>query len=104
MDKTAVIVTIRTKDGRREQLRSLWDAHLRQRVEASSAQEVYLVVEDAGDPNVLHLLEVYNDPSEMQRNATAPWFADYMKQVQPLLAGPPSMVTGSPVWTKGVPD
>lgn len=103
MNKTAVVVTIRTKSGKRQQLRSLWDEHLRRRVEASSAQEVYLVVEDAADSDVLHLVEVYNDPAEMQRNASAPWFADYMKKTAPLLAGPPSMATGVPVWTKGVP-
>lgn len=38
MNKTAVIVTIRTKTGKRKQLRALWDEHLRGRVEASAAQ------------------------------------------------------------------
>lgn len=104
MNKTAVIVTIRTKSGKRSQLRSLWDEHLRARVETSPAQEAYLVVEDTADADVLHLVEVYNDPTEMQRNAKAPWFAEYMKKTAPLLAGPPTMTTGTPVWTKGVPD
>lgn len=102
MTKTAVIISIRTKSGKREQLRSLWDEHLRQRVEESSAQEGYLVVEDDNDPDVLHLVELYNDPAEMQRNASAPWFAAYMKEVQPLLAGRPAMATGVPVWSKGI--
>lgn len=103
MAKTAVIVSIRTKRGERTRLRSLWDEHLRARVEASDAQEAYLVVEDASEPDVLHLVEVYNDPGEMQRNASAPWFAEYMRKTAPLLAGPPVMVTGEPVWTKGLP-
>jgi quinol monooxygenase YgiN len=103
MDKIAMVVSIEAKAGRREAVRTLWDTHLRARVEASHAQELYLVVEDVEQPDTLHLIEVYNDPAEMQRNAAAPWFADYMKQVGPLLAGPPTMISGSPVWSKGLP-
>lgn len=103
MSKTAVIISIQTKPGQRARLRGLWEEHLKQRVVASKAQEAYLVVEDANDDDVLHLVEVYNDPEEMQRNATAPWFAAYMKKTAPLLAGPPTMRTGTPVWSKGLP-
>lgn len=103
MDKIAIVVSIKAKPGRRDAVRTLWDSHLRARVEASPAQQMYLVVEDAEHPDTLHLIEVYNDPAEMQRNAAASWFADYMKQVGPLLAGPPAMISGAPVWSKGLP-
>jgi quinol monooxygenase YgiN len=64
---------------------------------------LYLVVEDAADPDALHLIEVYGDPDEMARTAQAPWFAEYLHAAGPLLAGPPSMATGEPVWAKGYP-
>ena len=102
--KVAVIISIHTQPGKRAELRALRDEHLSHRVEASAAQEAYLVVEDSTDEDTLHLIEVYNDPQEMQRNATAPWFAAYMKKTAPLLAGPPTMRTGVPVWSKGLPD
>ena len=88
MPKVAIIMKITTLPGQRDELRKLWDTHLRRRVETNSAQELYLVVEDATDPDALHLIEVYGDPDEMARNAQAPWFAEYLNAAGPLLAGP----------------
>jgi quinol monooxygenase YgiN len=101
MPKTALILTVRSQPGRRDELRALWDEHLRPRAEANPAQELYLYCYDATDPDVIHMVEVYGDPSEMERNAEAPWFADYMQASGPLLAGAPTMVTAHPVWAKG---
>lgn len=101
MSKVAIIMKVTTLPGRRAELRELWDIHLRRRVETNSAQELYLVVEDAVDPDALHLIEVYGDPEEMARNAQAPWFAEYLNEAGPLLAGPATMATGEPVWAKG---
>src|SRR5690242_9691067 len=79
VSKVAVLIKITTKPGQRAELRKLWDTHLSARVEDSPAQELYLVVEDAADPDALHLVEVYADPAQMARNAEAPWFADYLR-------------------------
>lgn len=100
MRKTAILIDITTKPGRRSDLRRLWDQHLRGRVEASAAQELYLVIEDEADPDVLHFVEIYNDEQEMQRNASAPWFSDYMAAASELLARTPSVRQGEPVWAK----
>jgi quinol monooxygenase YgiN len=101
MSKVAMLLRVTTKPGQRDELRKLWDTHLRARVEASNAQELYLVVEDAADPETLHLVEVYGDPDGVARNAQAPWFAEYMRAAGPLLAGPPTVASGRPVWAKG---
>jgi len=103
MPNTAVIIRITTRPGQRAALRARWDEHLRARVEQSPAQALYLVVEDAADPDTLHLVEVYTDPAAMDRNAQAPWFAAYLAAVAPLLAGQPVMATGDLVWAKGAP-
>jgi quinol monooxygenase YgiN len=99
-DPVAIVISIRTVSGKRAELRALWEEHLAPRVTASSVQQVYVVAEDAADADVLHLLEVYSDAQEMARNASQPWFAEYMKAAAPLLAGPPAMVSGAPVWVK----
>jgi quinol monooxygenase YgiN len=103
LSKVAVLLRVTTKPGQPDELCKLWDTHLRARVEGNSAQELYLVVEDAADPDTLHLIEVYADPDEMARNAQAPWFAEYLGAAGPLLAGPPTMASGAPVWAKGYP-
>jgi quinol monooxygenase YgiN len=45
---------------------------------------------------------VYRDPDALQQAAQAPWFADYMGEVGPLLAGEPEVTMASPVWATGV--
>jgi quinol monooxygenase YgiN len=99
--KLAVMIRIKVQPGRRDQWRSLWDEHLRARAEANPAQELYLVVYDTADADVVHLIELYSDPAQMRRNADAKWFADYLGKAGLLLAEPPAMVTGRPVWAKG---
>ena len=103
MDKLAIVLEVQAKDGKRDEIRAAWDRHLRPQLETpDSAQELYLVCEDASDPDRLLLIEVYSDPSRMQANAGAPWFAEYMREVGPLLDGQPRMMSGRPVWAKGI--
>jgi len=103
MDKLAVVVEVTAKDGARDEIRALWDRHLRPQLERpDSAQELYLLCDDAADPNGLLLIELYNDRSRMDANAQAPWFSAYMQEVSPLLAGRPRMRLANPRWAKGV--
>jgi quinol monooxygenase YgiN len=102
MAKLTLIVSARTQPGRREEVRALWDRHLRPRAEANPAQELYLFCEDADDADAFHLVEVYGDPAAAKENARAPWFGEYMREVAPLMAERPSMVSARPVWAKGI--
>lgn len=103
MDKLAVVVEVRAKEGTRDEVRALWDKHLRPQLERpDSAQELYLICDDAGDPNKLLLIELYDDPSRMRANAEAPWFHAYMQEVAPLLDDQPRVSMGHPYWAKGV--
>ena len=72
------------------------------RAEANPAQELYLVVDDAADADVVHLFELCGDPAEMQRNAGRA-VRRLHARVGPLLAEPPVAATGTPVWAKGAP-
>jgi quinol monooxygenase YgiN len=102
MSKTALVLTVKTQPGRRADFQSVWERHLRDRAAGNSAQQLYLFCHDQDDSDCVRLIEVYSDAAEMQRNASAPWFAKYMTEVGPLLAGPPHMAVATPVWTKGL--
>ena len=73
MSKLALIVKTRTKPGARDQVR-----------------------------DVLYLFEVYRDQGTLQQAAQAPWFAEYMGQAAPLLAGEPQVTMASSVWETGL--
>jgi quinol monooxygenase YgiN len=100
--KQVLILTIPTKPGRRDDVRAAWDRHLRARVEASEAQELYLFCEDVDDPDVVRIVEVYNDLGAMAENARAPWFAAYIQETREYVDGHPSMARAEPVWAKGL--
>ena len=98
-----MVLEVKTKPGKRDQIRAAWDQYLRPQLEdPDSAQSLYLVCEAAGDTDTLLLIEMYDDPSRMEANASAPWFQDYMAEAAPLLDGQPRMILGTPVWAKGV--
>ena len=100
--KVAVLVKTKTQPGKRDEVRRLWDVHLRPRVELNAAQEVYFFCEDAHDADTFYLFEIYSDPDAMSANAGSEWFAEYLQAVGPLLAGQGEVSVASPVWTKGV--
>jgi len=101
MEKTALILRVKAHRGRRDELRALWEEHLRPRAEANPAQELYLYCLDAEDGDVIHIVELYGDPAAMAANASAKWFGDYMREAAPLIQGLPEMITAKPVWAKG---
>ena len=44
-----------------------------------------------------------DDPAVPAENATSEFFAAYMAEAAPLLAGPPEVTMTTPLWTKGAP-
>lgn len=98
--EVALFLTIKTQDGQREALVDLWDAHLKDRAAANPEHVSYVFALDAHDPNTVYITEVYATQAAFQANAQAPWFADYMAEVGPLLAGEPGFAMASPHWVK----
>ena len=101
MTKLALFIQTRTKPGKRAELQALWEKHLKARAEANPAQEVYFFCTDNHDPDSLHLFELYSDPRQLEANANEAWFAEYMRQAEPLLAEPPTVAITTPNWAKG---
>jgi hypothetical protein len=63
--KLAVMIRIRVNPGRRDERRSLRGEHLRARAKMDPAQELYLVLDDLADADVVHLFELYGDSAEI---------------------------------------
>ena len=89
MAKVALFIKSKTKPGKRDDVRRLWEKHLKGRAEANPAQETYYFCYDNDDPDTFLLFEVYNDPAVMAENAQAEWFASYMEDVGPMMEGYP---------------
>lgn len=101
MSKIALFIKSKTKPGKRDEVRALWETHLKARAEKNSAQEAYYFCYDNDDPDTFLLFEVYNDPAVLAEAAKAEWFARYMQEVGPLMDGYPVVNQTTPIWIKG---
>ena len=101
MSKLALVIKTTCQPGKRDQVRTLWEKHLKPGAIANDAQEVYFYCHDDQDENVLYLFEIYSDREAFGQAAQSPAFAGYMQEVGPLLAGEPQVGMATPLWAKG---
>lgn len=83
MDGICLFLKVRTKDGKRDTVRRLWEKYLKQRAYENENQIAYYYCFDNQDPNMICMFEHYSNPEELQINAQADWFQNYMKEVMP---------------------
>ncbi|MEM9452918.1 MAG: antibiotic biosynthesis monooxygenase [Myxococcota bacterium] len=102
MARLALFIKTKTQPGKRQEVRTLWEEHLKARAEANEAQQVVAFCEDDQDPDTFYLFEIYRDREAFQQNAAQPWFGEYMTKVGPLLAGQPEVGMATPAWSKGL--
>lgn len=100
-----VMMTIqgRAIPGRRDDVYALFEQHLAPRADAEAGQQLVVWAASDADPDAFQLVEIYNDPAVLERNATAEWFWAYMSKVGPLLDGEPVVTMSTPRWAKGTP-
>ena len=53
------------------------------------------------DPDSICVYQQYSDHESSQAFLKHPSYADYLKEVEPLLAGEPEVTAATPVWVKG---
>lgn len=102
MGELAIIVRSKSKPGRRDDIKSLYDRMMAPQAMENDAQEVVVWCADQHDPDAFFLFEIYRDAAAMGANAQAEWFGEYMAQAGPLLAGEPEVSMATPLWSKGV--
>jgi quinol monooxygenase YgiN len=98
--EVALFLKIETQPGQRDTLVDLWDEHLKSRAAQDNVHIDYIFALDMNDPNVVHITEVYTTQAAFQANTQSPWFANYMAEAGPLLAGEPDFAMASPYWVK----
>lgn len=100
MPELAIFISVKSKPGQRDKLRSLWEQHLKYRAEANEAQSTYVYAYDIHDENLVHMTEVYETVQAFEENSKAPWFGEYMQEANELLDGEPTFRMGTPKWVK----
>ena len=98
--EVALFLKIKTQPGQRDALVALWDKHLKTRAADNAEHLSYVFALDMGDPDTVHITEVYSTQAAFQANSQSAWFAAYMAEAGQLLAGKPGFVMARPHWVK----
>jgi quinol monooxygenase YgiN len=96
-----MIVRSRAKPGKREELRTAWDKHLRAETESDPSRLLYLYLFDANDPDAYFLVEVFAEGASPPP-PDAPFFESFMQEAGPLLDGMPAVQQTEVVWSRGL--
>lgn len=100
MAELALFLTVRTKPGKRDELKALWEQHLKQRAAGNEAQTHYVYAYDMQDENIIRITEVYSTMAAFEDNSQKEWFAAYMQEAMPLIEGQPEFHMALPQWVK----
>jgi quinol monooxygenase YgiN len=101
MSKSALFIRHKTKSGKRDEVRQVWEKYARDYVAGSSGQLSYCYCYDDNDPDAIVVFQLAADQASGQDFVKQPWFADYERETAALLAGPSEFRAATPRWLKG---
>ena len=101
MSKTELFVKATTKPGKRDELRRLWEHHLKPHIEANCEEESCFYCYGVDDENTICMFELFSDSYDLRAAFQSDWFKSYMEAAAGVLAGPPEVVATTPIWAKG---
>lgn len=100
-NKVALFIMHRALPGKRDQVRQVWERHMQALITQNRAHENYFYCYDNNDPDAICVYQQYSDHEASQAFLENPSYADYHKEVTPLLAGEPKITAATPLWIKG---
>ncbi|MEO6435829.1 MAG: antibiotic biosynthesis monooxygenase [Tepidisphaeraceae bacterium] len=100
MTKVALFVKHKTQPGKRDQVRRVWERHMQSNIAGNPGHEAYFYCFDNNDPDAILAFQQYSDSAAAQSFLQTASYAAYLKEVEPLLAGPPELTFATPVWVK----
>ena len=101
MAQTALFIRHKTLPGKRDQVRSVWERHMAPAIAANPGHTAYFYCFDDADPDAICAFQQYASAQAARDFLQTPSYAAYLKDVEPLLSGPPQVTTLTPVWSKG---
>ena len=101
MTKVALFVKHRTRPGKRDEVRKVWERHMRPNIASNPGHEAYFYCFYNSDPDSICAFQQYADLESSQDFLKTESYAAYLRAVEPLLAGAPEVTSITPVWIKG---
>ena len=97
----ALIVTHKSQPGKQNEVRKVWEKHMAPAISANPDHTAYFYCLDNADPNSICAFQQYVSAEAAQEFLKTDSYVAYLKDVEPLLSGPPQVTALTPVWSKG---
>ena len=97
---TALFVRHRAKPGCREDVRRIWEKHVKPRVVANPAHLAYYFCFDEADADVVSVFQLYSNREAMAAFLAGEWYPAYLAEISTVVAEPPQVLPASVVWEK----
>jgi len=102
MTSLALIIKHKTQPGKRDEVRKVWERHMAPAVSANPSHSAYFYCFDNADPDAIVAFQQYVSAEAASDFLKTESYAAYLREVEPLLSGPPQVTTLTPMWSKGV--
>ena len=102
MTPLALIIKHKTKPGKRDEVRKVWERHMAPAVSANPGHIAYFYCFDNADPDAIVAFQQYVSAEAAGEFLKTDSYAAYLQEVEPLLSGPPQVTALTPVWSKDV--
>ncbi len=86
--------------GRREELAEVWSRHMPSAVQGNDGHTDYHYCFDADDADAIVVFQRYVDSAAAEAFLEEPAYLRYLAESKQLLAGPPTVTTALPRWTR----
>ena len=100
MNKLALSIRHQTQPGLRDDVRKVWEAHMAPAVDDNPGHLAYFYCFDNVDPDAITAFQVYDSAESSRLFLATDAYADYLRDVEPLLLGPPQVTSLTPIWAK----
>jgi quinol monooxygenase YgiN len=100
----AVLIKHKTLPGKRDEVFAVWKEHMAPAIAANPGHLSYFYCFDNSDPDSIHAFQQYASVEASQDFLKTDTYAAYLKNVEPLLSGPPHITALTPMWSKGAEE
>jgi quinol monooxygenase YgiN len=100
MSSLALVVRHKTQPGKRDEVRKVWEKHMAPAVASNPGHLAYFYCFDNTDPDSIYAFQQYETAEASQAFLKTDAYLAYLKEVEPLLSGPPQVTALTPVWSK----
>lgn len=101
MNGKALFIRHQAQPGKRDDVMRIWENYVQNYVADSARHLAYFYCFADNDPDAIIVFQLHADEESARDFVKQPWYADYERETEALLAKPSQYNIATPHWTKG---